>query len=63
MAKVQAQVVGGSIKQIEANTVGEVKEQLSSPTYTATVNGEPEADDYQLEDYEFVSLAPAVKGA
>ncbi len=63
MAKVQAQVVGGQIKQLEADTVGEVKEALNAQTYTATVNGEPANSDTQLEDYEFVSLAPAVKGA
>ena len=63
MAKVNAQVTGGAIKQIEAETVAEVKAQLQAAGYTATVNGEPEGDDYELADYEFVSLAPAVKGA
>lgn len=63
MAKVQAQVVGGDIKHLEAETVGDIKRQLSQPSYQATVNGEPEDDDYALVDYEFVSLAPAVKGA
>lgn len=63
MAKVHAQVVGGSVKDVEADTVGEVKEQMKASTYTATVNGEPAADDDQLEDYQFVSLAPSVKGA
>lgn len=63
MATINAQVVGGSIKQVSANTVGEVKEQFKAQGYTATVNGEPAADDYVLSDYEFVSLAPSVKGA
>lgn len=61
MAKVQAQVAGGAIKQIEADTVADVKQQLNVPNYTATVNGEPESDSYELEDYEFVALAQPVK--
>lgn len=63
MAKVTAQAVGGALKQCEAKTVGEVKEQLELTSYQATVNGEPADDDYELSDYEFVSLAPKVKGA
>lgn len=63
MAKVQVQVVGGAIKQMDIGTVGDVKRSLEAENYTATVNGEPKEDSYHLEDYEFVSLAPAVKGA
>lgn len=63
MAKVQTQVIGGQIKQLEVGTVGDVKAQLSATGYTATVNGQPVQDSYVLKDYEFVSLAPAVKGA
>ena len=61
-AKVQAQVLGGDIKQIEAATVRDVKQHFGLMSHTATVNGEPAGDDYRLEDYQFVSLAPAVKG-
>ena len=63
MAKVHAQVVGGSIKEITATTVREVKEQLDATKHTATVNGDPVDDNYELSDFEFVSLAAAVKGA
>ena len=62
MAKVQAQVTGGAIKQIEASTVKDVKTQLGVPGYTAQVNGDPQNDDYDLSDFEFVSLTEAVKG-
>lgn len=63
MATVQVQVVGGAIKQLDTGTVGDVKKALEVSGYTATVNGEPKDDSYHLSDYEFVSLAPAVKGA
>lgn len=63
MAKVQAQVVGGDIKQHEADTVASLKSALNLGNYQATVNGEPVDDDHQLSDYEFVALAPKVKGA
>lgn len=63
MATVTGQAVGGALKQIEASTVSDVKEQLNLESYQATVNGEPCDDDYELSDYEFVSLAPKVKGA
>lgn len=63
MAKVQAQVVGGDIKQHEAQTVSELKSKLNLTNYQASVNGESVDDDYELSDYEFVSFAQKVKGA
>lgn len=63
MAKVQAQVVGGDIKQHDAETVGELKAKLSLTNYQATVNGEPADDSQELSDFEFVAFAPKVKGA
>ena len=64
MAKVQAQVVGGSILPKEATTIAELKEQMNlEGNYQATVNGEPQDSDYELSDYEFVSFAKQVKGA
>lgn len=64
MAKVTGQVIGGSAKVFEnASTVGEIKELMNAKTHTATVNGEPADDSDELNDYDFVSLAPAVKGA
>jgi len=63
MAKVQAQVIGGAIRTIEnVRTVAEVKREMGAAGYTATVNGDPAEDNFELSDYEFVSLAPAVKG-
>lgn len=63
MAKVHAQIIGGEIKELVLGTVGDVKSKLNASNYTVTVNGEPESDSYQLQDFDFVSLAPAVKGA
>jgi hypothetical protein len=63
MAKVQVQIPGGSIQQREADTVGELAEQLSVTSHQASVNGEPADMDQDLEDYQFVSFAPKVKGA
>lgn len=62
MAKVNVQVLGGQIKQIDADTVAEVKTQLNVPNHTATVNGDSVDGTYELEDYQFVMLSPAVKG-
>ena len=61
MAKVQVKVSGGDIREVEASTVGALKDKVSATGYVATVNGEPEGDDYQLNDFEFVSLAKPVK--
>lgn len=62
MAKIHAQVLGGSIKEIEAETVGEAKRLMGAEKHAATVNGESADDDQDLNDFEFISLAPAVKG-
>jgi molybdopterin converting factor small subunit len=58
-----AQVLGGEKKILDnVVTVKDVQSKLSVDGYTATVNGNTETADYQLEDGDFVSLAPAVKG-
>lgn len=65
MAKqVTAQVTGGAPKLLDnVRTVGDVKQQMNVTTgYSASVNGDPEDDTYELSDYENVSLAPSVKG-
>lgn len=62
MAQITVKVLGGELKELNASTIGEVKTKLNLTNVTATVNGCPEDDDYQLEDFEFVALAPAVKG-
>lgn len=61
-SKVQVQVSGGSIQTKKAETVADLKSELGVESYQASVNGEPQEDDYELADYEFVSLTPAVKG-
>lgn len=60
---VVAQVLGGEKKVLDnVNTVGDVKEELGAEAYTASVNGDPAKNDYQLDDGDFVSLSQAVKG-
>lgn len=62
--KITAQAVGGQPKTFDnVERVGDVKREMELESYQATVNGEPADDDYELSDYEFVSLAPKVKGA
>lgn len=61
MSKVQVKVAGGAIQEKEANTIGDLKRLVSAEGYVATVNGEPEGDDYELQEFEFVSLAKPVK--
>lgn len=63
MATVSALAVAGKLQVIEASTVGELKQKMGLPTYSASVNGEPMQDHEPLEDNQFVSLAPQVKGA
>lgn len=65
MAKnVTGQVLGGTPKSgLAACKVKDVYAELRlSGSYTATVNGEPAEMSDDLEDYHFVSFAPAVKG-
>lgn len=62
-SNIRGQVLGGQEKVLDANTVQDVYSALGlNGTYTATVNGEPAEMDTELNDYEFVSFAPAVKG-
>lgn len=60
--KVTVQVVGGQSKTFDANTVGELKRLMGTPNHTATLNGDAATNDTVLGDYNFVHLAPAVKG-
>lgn len=64
MAKnITAQVLGGAPKVIEAGTVQDAMNALGlTGNYSATVNGDAADMDTELNDYEFVSFAPAVKG-
>lgn len=63
MAKVTAKVTGGSIQEMDVSKVGDARSRLSlGADYKATVNGEPEGDSYELDDYDFLAFAPGVKG-
>ena len=62
MAKVQVQVAGGSVQQKDSGvTIGELAQSVGAEGFIATVNGEPVDNDYEVEDYEFVSFAKPVK--
>jgi hypothetical protein len=63
MAKVTVEITGSTPKVVEASTVKEVKEMFNKSNYIAKVNGDSADDDFELSDYEFVSLAENVKGA
>lgn len=56
-------VPSGSQSNKGVSTVGEVMTKLGVENYAATVNGEPADKSYQLSDFEYVTLAPQVKGA
>ena len=61
--KVTLQVLGGEVVVSEtALTVGDAKDEMDVPGYTATVNGEPAEDDEDLVEFDFVTLSPSVKG-
>lgn len=62
MAKVVVKVVGRTLEEREAVTVGALKTALSLTGYSASVNKTPAADDTRLSEGDFVSFAPNVKG-
>jgi hypothetical protein len=60
---ITAQALGGQAKTIEAGTVLDAFKALGlSGNYTASVNGEPASMSQELNEYEFVTFAQAVKG-
>lgn len=61
MAKVQVQVAGGEIMQKDASSIRGLQCEVDAKGYQAAVNGEPVDEDYELEDYEFVTFAKPVK--
>ena len=65
MAKVFGQVAGGTAKELNADTVKQVREALNLPTnYSVTINGEPAEDTDTVEDFHMVTFSPnKVKGA
>ena len=63
MAQVAAKVMGGSLQEKDAETVGDLKESMNlEGNYSAQVNGEPADDDTQLRDRDFVTFTKSVKG-
>lgn len=64
MANVIACVLGGTPRRLTASSVGDVKRQMGLSTpHAAVINGETQADAYSdLEDEDFISLSPQVKG-
>lgn len=62
--KVTVEVTSKDAKTLNnVSTVGDVMKELGVENYAATVNGEPADKSYELSDYEYVTLAPQVKGA
>lgn len=63
MASVAVKVLGRDRQFANANTVRELKQAVNvNDNFTASVNGSPVENDYELEDDVFVTLAPPVKG-
>lgn len=61
---ITGQVLGGQAKtNLTGRTVKDIYQSLGlNGTYAATINGEPADMDDELDNYSFVSFAPAVKG-
>lgn len=63
MAKVTVEITGAQPQVVtDMNTVADVKTKFGKANYVAKVNGESVDDSYELNDYEFVTLAENVKG-
>ena len=62
MAKVFFKVIGGSVKEVEAETVGELREEFDMGNNLATIAGSSVDDDTELIDGQAVIFAPYVKG-
>ena len=62
--KVTGVVLGGAPQILDGvNTIGDVRKKMNiAANYEASVDGEPADNDYELDDYNHVSFAPAVKG-
>lgn len=62
MAKVTVRTSGGSQKQMTANSIGELREQLRlNATYIATINGDAASDGQSLPENAYVAFSPNVK--
>lgn len=63
MAQVAVKVLGRDRQFANAETVGQLKDQVGvNSNYTASVNGSPVENEFRLTDDVFVTLAPPVKG-
>lgn len=61
--KINCQVIGGTpITHDDVATVADAARKMGADGYQAQVNGEPAQLGQRLNDYDFVSFAPAVKG-
>ena len=64
MARVIVKVSGGSAKEYDVATLGELRTLLNVSTYTSTINKETETDaSFQLQEDDVVIFSLAVKGA
>ena len=65
MAKVFVKIVGGgSVQEIEANSIKDVKSKLTlSGSYGAAVNRQKVTDDHLLSENDTVIFSENVKGA
>ena len=64
MSKVTVEVIGGEQQVIEDfDTLFDLMRHLECEGYSASINGEPVAGDVDLEDFQFITLSPPVKGA
>lgn len=61
---ITGQVLGGQPKvNLKGDDVQDIFDELNlTGNYTATINGNPAEMSAELEDYQFVSFAPSVKG-
>lgn len=62
MAKVVAKVLGGAPRDVEGTTVADVRAAMGAHTHTAMVDGRAAQDSQVLEDNQYLSFSPAVKG-
>jgi hypothetical protein len=63
MATVAAKVIGGSLKEYDCETVGELKRAMGlTGNYSAQINGEPVDDSDELNEHDFVTFTQSVKG-
>lgn len=64
MATVFGQVAGGEIVNVNAKTVGDVREELGlEDNYQAQVNAKNAEDSHSLNERDFVTFTVKVKGA